>query len=120
MGMLTIKYPESFTLPVESLVISYLGGDNSDTHCILSLGVGENKESTDAIEFLQTEELTNAGIAVHPYGAIIYKMVFDGEPDEYFLSLKYKGKTYTSTTKFSTGIVYAPGEDSFIFNIVSE
>lgn len=72
---------------------------------VADLDVGENgafvltlmpaRDGTEGYKFVQTEALTNAGIAIHPYGAFMY----DGTPRTGVTvpgaTLTYRGATYS-------------------------
>ena len=84
----TISDPESLTAKVSNKSIE-------GTYTVLTITMDE-KDTLQPISanFLQTEEATEAGIAVHPYGAIIYPT------DESTMTPKIQlpsGQTYTAT-----------------------
>ena len=53
------------------------------------------------VEFTQNEGFTEAGIAIHKYGAIIVPAVTGTEDFEDYITAKCGTATYTSTTKFA-------------------
>lgn len=58
--------------PPQSLTVTILSKDVSDEATVFTLGITEPASLANCnYNFVQTEALTEAGIAVHPYGAII-------------------------------------------------
>lgn len=52
-------------------------------------------------EFIQTEELTEAGIAVQPYGAVLVNMLAPSQVSGLYLKLKTAGGVLVSDTDIS-------------------
>lgn len=87
------------TTPLDSITISVDGKDTSEVATVLTLNV-DNENTADVrstgFNFIQTEELTKAGIAVQKYGAIIIPA--SGVDTEITLKAETGGATYTATT----------------------
>ena len=75
---------------------------NSDGSIIATL-TAPDALSDVGYNFVQTEDLTEDGIAVHPYGAIIIPSSASSESLTFKLSVPAYGVTYTQTTTGITG-----------------
>lgn len=87
----------------EAISVEIVGKDVSDAATVLTLAVQPNPDVPSAApisgKFAQSAGLTAAGIAVHPYGAIIIPATADAQPSASDLVYTLtSGKTYMGTT----------------------
>lgn len=88
------------TLP-DSIGATVSAKSSSDDACVLTLTVTEKDSvASSAVNFHQTEALTKAGIAVHPYGAVIIPKAQFGT--DITLEADIDGTVYTASTAVST------------------
>ena len=88
----TISLPTSITVTITDK-------DVSDTAVALTLSATGSATASlkpDAIQFVQTEDLTELGVAVHPYGALLIPEAQDDE--DLTLVATINGTTYTATS----------------------
>lgn len=88
----------TITLPT-SITVTITDKDVSDTAVALTLGATGSATASlkpDAIQFVQTEALTELGVAVHPYGALLIPDAKASE--ELTLVAKINGTTYTASS----------------------
>lgn len=93
-----IVYPETITVAVQSISkgVRNVYVEEPITDCVIKF-----EAFVDAYKFVQTEDLTEAGIAVHPYGAIIVPDIATAEKAE--LEIEYAGVIYSiSNVDFNT------------------
>ena len=78
--------------------------------------VSEESLAEQNYEFVQTEALTEAGIAVQPYGAILINTLAPSQLSDLYLNLKTAGGILVTTTKLTdildggvgTTVTFAP------------
>lgn len=87
----SVEMPEEFTLEIT-------GKDTSDIATVFTLGVQDDNASLapTGLNFVQTETLTTAGIAIQKYGAVIIPA--DKTATEITLVANVNGVTYTAST----------------------
>ena len=81
--------------PPESITVTVTGKDVAEEATVLTLGVDEPANlAHNAVNFVQTEQATTDGIAIHKYGAVI----FTDSSQSATLELVLDGVTYTAGT----------------------
>lgn len=87
-----INYPEKITVAVQSISkgVRDMYAEEQVIDTVIKF-----EAFVDSYQFVQTEELTEAGIAVHPYGAVIVPDTANAENAT--LKLNYIGKEYSIT-----------------------
>lgn len=100
-----IVFVDSNTIsPPAKITVKITGKDVSEVGTIFTLNV-QNDTATlapNSVNFVQTEALTKAGIAVHKYGAIIIPST--NSIGEITLVADLDGKTYTGTTAITANV----------------
>lgn len=94
-GDASVELPETVTVEIVDKTIAETSGT------IFTLTIDTEKETfanTDAI-FVQTEDATTKGIAIHKYGAVIFPTTATSTT----LSLTIKGVTYNANGAITTG-----------------
>lgn len=89
-----INYPDKINVFVESVSIAIRNIYEADSP---QDAVIKFIPMIDSYEFIQTEELTELGVAVHPYGAIIIPDYESLSEEEVTIKIMYKGTEYTAT-----------------------
>lgn len=89
-----INYPDKINVFVESvsMAIRNIYDENSPYDAVIKF-----IPMIDSYEFIQTEELTELGVAVHPYGAVIIPDYESLSEEEVTIKIMYKGTEYTTT-----------------------
>lgn len=85
--------------PPESITVKVLDKSTSGETTVFTLGVADNTTlSNTDVEFVQTEEATADGVAVHKYGAVM----FANSNASLNIVAKLSGETYNSTEAISS------------------
>lgn len=94
-----VKSNASIATPA-SVTVEVLGKDTSEEATVFTLGVQDGTASlaNGYYSFTQTESATSDGIAIHPYGAVI----FPAGKTTTTLELTYGGVKYTTETALTT------------------
>lgn len=86
----------SIALPA-SVTVTITDKSESDAAVILTLGIADTAAlAHSAYNFVQTEDLTELGVAMHKYGAVVIPAAATGE--DITLVMEVDGTTYTATT----------------------
>ena len=84
----------AFSCVVKKRLDVEVDGDTNPT-VILALEAKDTTDSTKVYELLQTEGMTELGIAIRPYGLV----VIPNKVDTTILTFEWKSKTDTQNTK---------------------
>ena len=93
-------------IPFRAIVISIIDAD--DTPAL----------TYQNYKFIQTEELTSLGVAVHPYGAIIVDVHLAADvTNDTLLVVEYNGEQYGASL---TGILESPTGTPITFELIND
>ena len=100
MGFVFVADSANTALPA-TLDVTVLSKDVSDAGTVFTLGVSSSKPELTGgdYHFVQTNAFVTAGVAVHPYGAIVFPASSEAQLN---LVANIGETAYTATTKIST------------------
>lgn len=95
MSMLNINYPATIYALVTAIASDGLGNLVVSVNCFSD---SDCKIPVDSLEFVQTEDLTEAGVAVHKYGSLVIPDASNTSVTVADLELLCRGVKYTTAT----------------------